>query len=538
MNKENTLKKALQQLKILCFLIIMAGFVFAGADEVKAVEGSGTDKKKESDCYLYSVTISVNGETHELKGDIDPIVVPKDTNWKDYLSGIEIVDYKVLTSDECTHQHHDLTSDLDGSYYNVIEYSNNTSTNNIGDIEASWTDGYYGLYFESENTSVTIAVMFTKSYNVTLEFDGGSLEEGEVEIKTYNSCDDTYLPILTKEGHIFKGWIDSTDNTNTPVNYIEFLSTGDKTYTAKWEEGERTEISGVQVNIQGYIIYSGTEKYPNFSLLSNDGYNVSDKYDYKVIYKNNVNAADADSENPPTLMIIGIGKNTGTITQTFTIAKSELIMQNPPVASIIEGKALNTSIITDGVMLNKIDSEYPYYEVVDGTWSWKNPNQVITESGEYAAVFTPTDTSNYESYECDISVTVYEEVKYEIIEGANSNWTLSTDGSLTIIGNGERSKFQELKVDGKVVDTKHYTVKSDSTIITLKADYLNTLSEGEHTLEMVWTDGTASTKFTASPKTESDEIPALGDNVMLFTLLLAGGLGLFVFGFKRRNFVK
>lgn len=46
-----------------------------------------------------------------------------------------------------------------------------------------------------------------------------------------------------------------------------------------------------------------------------------------------------------------------------------------------------------------------------------------------------------------------------------------------------------------MVDESSYTVKEDSTIITLKATYLNTLSAGTHIIEIVWTDGSASTTF-------------------------------------------
>ena len=39
-------------------------------------------------------------------------------------------------------------------------------------------------------------------------------------------------------------------------------------------------------------------------------------------------------------------------------------------------------------------------------------------------------------------------VSYKILDGANSSWTENTDGSLTIRGNGEMEKFQNVKVDG------------------------------------------------------------------------------------------
>lgn len=98
--------------------------------------------------------------------------------------------------------------------------------------------------------------------------------------------------------------------------------------------------------------------------------------------------------------------------------------------------------------------------------------------------------------------TVVLTVLYQIIEGANGSWNQSTDGeSLRIRGNGEYSRFQNVKVDGNIIDSKNYTVSEGSTIIELHADYLKTLSEGSHTFEIVWTDGAAGTSFTVARNT-------------------------------------
>ena len=95
-------------------------------------------------------------------------------------------------------------------------------------------------------------------------------------------------------------------------------------------------------------------------------------------------------------------------------------------------------------------------------------------------------------------------VSYKILDGANSSWPENTDGSLTIRGNGEMEKFQNVKVDGKIIDKKNYTVTKGSTIITLKADYLKTLATGDHTFEIVWTDGSATTKFAVAKNKSVD----------------------------------
>ncbi len=56
-------------------------------------------------------------------------------------------------------------------------------------------------------------------------------------------------------------------------------------------------------------------------------------------------------------------------------------------------------------------------------------------------------------------------------------------------------------MDGNLIDRSNYTAKEGSTIITLKASYLNTLSAGTHTVEILWTDGSASTTFTIKANT-------------------------------------
>ena len=118
-------------------------------------------------------------------------------------------------------------------------------------------------------------------------------------------------------------------------------------------------------------------------------------------------------------------------------------------------------------------------------------------------------------------------VDYEIIEGEDEAWTLDADGNLTIKGNGDFSKFVGVKVDGELLGTMYYTAKEGSTIITLKAEYLNTLSVGKHTFEIVWNDGSAGTSFIIK-ENEIVDAPNTGDatNPLWFILLLVSGAGI------------
>lgn len=67
-------------------------------------------------------------------------------------------------------------------------------------------------------------------------------------------------------------------------------------------------------------------------------------------------------------------------------------------------------------------------------------------------------------------------------------------------------------MDGNLIDKSNYTAKEGSTIITLKASYLNTLSAGNHTVEILWTDGSASTTFTTKANISDNSNNNQNDN--------------------------
>ena len=100
---------------------------------------------------------------------------------------------------------------------------------------------------------------------------------------------------------------------------------------------------------------------------------------------------------------------------------------------------------------------------------------------------------------------------YKIIEGANGTWTQNSDGTLVFRANGDFSKFTGVKVDGTLIDAKNYTAVSGSTVITLKADYLKTLSVGTHKITVVYTDGECSANFEVKKASSEQTKPTEGD---------------------------
>lgn len=130
-----------------------------------------------------------------------------------------------------------------------------------------------------------------------------------------------------------------------------------------------------------------------------------------------------------------------------------------------------------------------------------------------------------------------------IIKGANGSWQKSGTDGLSFTSDAEYADFLKVMVDGKELKTTDYTVKEGSTIVTLNAAYLETLSVGKHTLEIESKNGIAKTEFTITAaqtgggttpqepdKNGGDTTnPQTGDSsnaVLWIALLFASGVGL------------
>lgn len=128
---------------------------------------------------------------------------------------------------------------------------------------------------------------------------------------------------------------------------------------------------------------------------------------------------------------------------------------------------------------------------------------------------------------------------YRIIEGDGSKWIVGDDGSITMVANGSVEKFMGIEVDGKAVDSGNYTVKSGSTIISLKPEYLNTLSVGKHTLTVIYTDGEISGEFEIVKNAEAS-ISETSDNsniafwIILMFIAACGSTGTMVYSRKKK----
>ena len=92
--------------------------------------------------------------------------------------------------------------------------------------------------------------------------------------------------------------------------------------------------------------------------------------------------------------------------------------------------------------------------------------------------------------------TVTKKLVPSILDGANSEWRKGDENGLTFSSDAAFSDFVEVLVDGKTVASENYERQGGGTIVELKASYLETLAEGEHTLTIRSASGDATARFT------------------------------------------
>lgn len=113
---------------------------------------------------------------------------------------------------------------------------------------------------------------------------------------------------------------------------------------------------------------------------------------------------------------------------------------------------------------------------------------------------------------------------YEIIKGSGAKWVKGSSKGLTFTANGYHPHFEGVEIDGKLIDDDYYTDKSGSTIVTLKASYLQKLKTGKHTITILFGDGdyTGEAEGTFKVSYTADS-PATGDSGIILPICLAIG---------------
>lgn len=190
--------------------------------------------------------------------------------------------------------------------------------------------------------------------------------------------------------------------------------------------------------------------------------------------------------------------------------------------------------IAEGTEVNKLTHELKLVEAKEAT---------VTEQGNIQYYYC----DNCDKYfadangtkEISFEETVIKKLPPEIIEGNNAVVSKNEKKALSFRSNAAFSDFIRVELDGKTLDEKNYSKEEGSIIVTLNAEFVSTLSVGEHTIGIVSESGTATAKFTVKANGGSAESPETGDNNIvvwsLAAVLSLAGLSATVVASKKKR---
>ena len=355
--------------------------------------------------------------------------------------------------------------DYEVSYLNNTYVANKDST----DAPAVVVEGigkYAGtktLYFTIGKATLDIKTVPTAGniyVGTALEYSaligGVAVNVNDMEVPgTFSWKDGSIVPTLADSGVTKYKVVFAPSDTN---NY----NTAEIDISIIVEKKPLIHVDGCEIifnNGETYR-YTGKEIKPVILVKDGDTFLEEDE-DYKVSYLNNINAADKDLTDAPTVVVEGIGQYTGSKTLNFTIEKATPLIHTMPTAGKIqEGQALEVSALTGGVALSGLPTNGDVASatganVVEGTFSWKDGTVVptVADSGvtKYMVVFTPDDKNNYNTFEFGITVVV--EPKANTDQSGTGGTEEPDSGNTNPTDPGE-GKVEQPQVGEKISDKK------------------------------------------------------------------------------------
>ncbi|MGI6020507.1 MAG: DUF6273 domain-containing protein [Lachnospiraceae bacterium] len=312
--------------------------------------------------------------------------------------------------------------------------------------------------------------------------DSGTISVSGVKIKNLSGSDVTGNYDITLKN----GKLKIAHDANIAPQRIEAAKT-----KTEYMEGEKLNLDDIAVKAY----------YP-------DGYS-------EAVTAFTTNASDIDMFNAGTkTLTVTFSKNGKTLTDDIEITvKDEHIDNNKDHVCEICFKTISRHAGGEATCIEKAVCEYCGEEYGDIDSS--NHNLKVISANEP----TVTQTGNIMYWHCidcgeyfsdqtgknniDPVDAILPKLPPEIIEGMGQKTVKGEPRALSFRSNAAFEDFLSVEIDGKTLDAENYSAVEGSILVSLNADYVASLSAGEHTVGIVSDSGTASTTFDVTVKAES-----------------------------------
>ena len=375
------------------------------------------------------------------------------------------------------------------------------------------TDGQFPVTITATNSAGSIDHAYTLSIKpATASVTGLKLDKDSLTLQENGS--DTLTATVEPADATNKAvtWASSDTDiaTVSEDGTVTAISAGSATITATTADGSGASAS-CEVTVTHGDMVQTPKKDATCTVDGTEGY-----WTCEICGKHYKDESGTISTTPEENKIPATGHNYGepewswsedgkTCTVTFTCANDETHKETPEVT------------VTSAV---KTPATCTEAGVTTYTATVKFNGQTYTDTKDVADI--PATGHSYENGKCTVCGAIDPNFTPEIIAGANGTWQKGTQDGLSFTSNAAFDDFIKVQVDGKDLDASNYTIKEGSTIVTLKASYLETLSVGKHTLAIVSDTGIAETEFTILAASNSDEsLVQTGDNNMSLAALLS-----------------
>ncbi len=144
------------------------------------------------------------------------------------------------------------------------------------------------------------------------------------------------------------------------------------------------------------------------------------------------------------------------------------------------------------------------------TWQGSDSSVVLIPGGTVKATAVAEDGSTI-TYEISKNPELIREAddEYEDAPGRKpaKYYEIGQEGKIVIKSTGTLEKLREVRVDGQTVDSSHYALESGSTILTFTNAYLDTLSAGDHNVQLAYEFGNVEVLLKVADSAAPTDVP-------------------------------